>query len=222
VASLTRLSGMQCIRRPRAVSERRPEAQAASSRRRVGIPGRSSGEAAEGFTFGLGLEPAMPWSAYLKTLDGHRTGMNLRAGLVPQTLLVADVGGEIVGRTSVRRPSVRPSVRPSRAERVSRTRRSPYWPWRPSAAPAAWLCNRDTPAEPCRGQGQRGRAGTSDLRRQQHWLDSSHRKVRRSAGFHPPHWTSSAPVLVRLNHCPVARARSNAAWPSCHNVPLRN
>jgi predicted acetyltransferase len=57
---------------------------------------------AEGFTFGLGLEPAMPWSTYLKTLAGHRTGMNLPAGLVPQTLLVADVSGEIVGRTSIR------------------------------------------------------------------------------------------------------------------------
>ena len=60
--------------------------------------------AAEGFAFGfgLGLEPAMPWITYLKTLAGHRTGMNLPAGLVPQTLLVADVGGEIVGRTSIR------------------------------------------------------------------------------------------------------------------------
>lgn len=58
--------------------------------------------AADGFTFGLGLEPTMPWSTYLSTLAGHRTGMNLRAGLVPPTLLVADVGGEIVGRTSIR------------------------------------------------------------------------------------------------------------------------
>ncbi|HEY5360357.1 MAG TPA: GNAT family N-acetyltransferase [Streptosporangiaceae bacterium] len=58
--------------------------------------------AADEFTFGLGLEPGMPWRTYLKILDDYRTGTNLPAGLVPQTFLVADVGGEIVGRTSVR------------------------------------------------------------------------------------------------------------------------
>ena len=58
--------------------------------------------AADEFTFGLGLEPAMPWSTYLKTLNDYRTGMNLPAGLVPQTFPVADVGGELVGRTSIR------------------------------------------------------------------------------------------------------------------------
>jgi predicted acetyltransferase len=58
--------------------------------------------AADEFTFGLGLEPGMPWSKYLKILNDYRTGMNMPAGLVSQTFLVADVGGEIVGRTSVR------------------------------------------------------------------------------------------------------------------------
>ena len=146
--------------------------------------------AAEGFTLGLGLEPAMPWSTYLKILHEHRTGMNLPAGLVPQTLLVADVGGEIVGRTSIRHELNETLEREG----------GPYWLLRPSPAPAARSRNRDPPAEPYRGQGQRGRAGTGDLRRRQHWLDISHRKVRRPAGFRRQHRTSNAPVLVRLNH----------------------
>src|ERR1022692_616758 len=58
--------------------------------------------AADGFTFGLGLEPGMPWSAYLKTLDEQRAGIRLPAGWVPGTFLVADVAGEIVGRSSIR------------------------------------------------------------------------------------------------------------------------
>ncbi len=58
--------------------------------------------AEDGFTFGLGLEPGMPWSAYLETLDGQRAGVSLPAGQVPATFLVADVAGEIVGRSSIR------------------------------------------------------------------------------------------------------------------------
>jgi predicted acetyltransferase len=58
--------------------------------------------AEEGFTFGLGLEPGMPWDAYLKTLHEHQVGISLPAGRVPATFLVADVGGEIVGRSSIR------------------------------------------------------------------------------------------------------------------------
>ncbi len=57
---------------------------------------------ADRFTFGLGLEPGMAWDTYLKTLDAHRAGVNLPAGLVPATFLVADVAGEIVGRSSIR------------------------------------------------------------------------------------------------------------------------
>lgn len=44
----------------------------------------------------------MPWGAYLQALEEQRVGINLPAGLVPATFLVADVAGEIVGRTSVR------------------------------------------------------------------------------------------------------------------------
>lgn len=44
----------------------------------------------------------MAWSTYLKIVDDYRTGTNLPAGLVPQTFLAADVGGEVVGRASIR------------------------------------------------------------------------------------------------------------------------
>lgn len=58
--------------------------------------------AEDGFTFGLGLEPGMPWDAYLRILDEQRTGVSQPAGRVPGTFLAADVAGEIVGRSSVR------------------------------------------------------------------------------------------------------------------------
>jgi predicted acetyltransferase len=58
--------------------------------------------AAEGFTFGLGYEPGKPWATYLKELEDHRRGRNLPVRHVPGTFLVAVVGQEIVGRTSVR------------------------------------------------------------------------------------------------------------------------
>ncbi|HEY3735743.1 MAG TPA: GNAT family N-acetyltransferase [Streptosporangiaceae bacterium] len=57
---------------------------------------------ADDFTFGLGLEPGMPWSAYLTMLAEHRCGRNLSPDTVPATFLVADVAGQIVGRTSIR------------------------------------------------------------------------------------------------------------------------
>ncbi len=58
--------------------------------------------AAEDFTFGLGLEPGLPWALYLRRLDDYRTGRNLLARMVPATFLVADVDGEITGRVSIR------------------------------------------------------------------------------------------------------------------------
>ena len=57
---------------------------------------------AEGFTFGLGYEPGKTWRAYLKEQEDHRHGRNLTARHVPGTFLVAEVAGEIVGRTSIR------------------------------------------------------------------------------------------------------------------------
>jgi len=58
--------------------------------------------AAEGFTFGLRLERGMSWPEYLRVLDDHRLGLNMPEGYVPSTFLVADVDGQIVGRTSIR------------------------------------------------------------------------------------------------------------------------
>jgi predicted acetyltransferase len=58
--------------------------------------------AAEGFIFGLGYSSDMNFDDYLKQLEDHRAGVNLPERFVPSTLLVADVGGEIVGRTSIR------------------------------------------------------------------------------------------------------------------------
>jgi len=58
--------------------------------------------AAEGHTFGLRLEPDRRWSDYLRLLAAGRAGLNLPAGLVPNTFLVADVDGQIVGRVSIR------------------------------------------------------------------------------------------------------------------------
>jgi predicted acetyltransferase len=58
--------------------------------------------AAEDFTFGLQLEPEMPWQDYLRRLADSSAGVNLQEGWVGSTLLVADVGGQIVGRVSIR------------------------------------------------------------------------------------------------------------------------
>jgi predicted acetyltransferase len=58
--------------------------------------------AAEGFTFGLGLEPELPWRDYVQALQDHRAGINLPTGYVPATFLVAEVADQIVGRTSIR------------------------------------------------------------------------------------------------------------------------
>jgi predicted acetyltransferase len=56
----------------------------------------------EDFVFGLGLGPGQPWPEYLAALEGLRAGTAVPAEFVPATFLVAEVAGEIVGRTSVR------------------------------------------------------------------------------------------------------------------------
>ena len=58
--------------------------------------------ATDQFTFGLGYADGMSWSDYLDELQSHRSGVDLPAGLVPATFLVAEVAGQIVGRTSIR------------------------------------------------------------------------------------------------------------------------
>jgi RimJ/RimL family protein N-acetyltransferase len=57
--------------------------------------------AAEGFAFGHGFEPGVSWDGYLGRLTGLRVEGGL-GGLVPTTFLLAEVGGAVVGRTSVR------------------------------------------------------------------------------------------------------------------------
>lgn len=58
--------------------------------------------AAEDFTFGLDYTEGLSWSQYLDALEVHRRGVDLPVDRVPATFLVADVGGQIVGRSSIR------------------------------------------------------------------------------------------------------------------------
>ncbi len=44
----------------------------------------------------------MPWDDYVDLLDGLRDGTTVPDGLVPSTFLLAEVGGQIVGRLSIR------------------------------------------------------------------------------------------------------------------------
>ncbi len=54
------------------------------------------------FPFCLFFDPDMSWSKYLALLDSYRRGEHLPEGMVPSTLLVAEVDGAIVGRSSIR------------------------------------------------------------------------------------------------------------------------
>ena len=58
--------------------------------------------AEEGFAFGLGFEPDEPFQGYVARLAGYRCGIDLPERWVPSTFLVAEVGGEVVGRSSIR------------------------------------------------------------------------------------------------------------------------
>jgi predicted acetyltransferase len=58
--------------------------------------------AAEGFAFGFPLEPGVDFGDRLRVEENRRLGLNLAPGQVPATLLVADVGGTIVGRAQIR------------------------------------------------------------------------------------------------------------------------
>ncbi len=58
--------------------------------------------AGDGFLFGLGFEDGMAFADYVDRLERRRRGDDLPGRWVPNTFLVADVGGEIVGRTSIR------------------------------------------------------------------------------------------------------------------------
>jgi predicted acetyltransferase len=56
----------------------------------------------EGFSFGPGYEIGMDWMAYLRRLDDLRAGVNLAPNQVATALLIADLGGQIVGRVNIR------------------------------------------------------------------------------------------------------------------------
>ncbi|HTR90362.1 MAG TPA: GNAT family N-acetyltransferase [Trebonia sp.] len=58
--------------------------------------------AGEGFPFAFGLDETMEWNEFLRNVDKERRGVDLPDGRVPATFLVADVGGMIVGRISIR------------------------------------------------------------------------------------------------------------------------
>lgn len=57
---------------------------------------------ADEYTFLLAYDPAQPWADYVASLERYRYGFDLPERFVPSTYLVADVGGTIVGRVSIR------------------------------------------------------------------------------------------------------------------------
>ena len=64
----------------------------------------------EGFEFLHGYEPGMDWIDFLDRTERLRRGIALSETQVPATFLVADVGGQIVGRVSIRH-GLNPSLR---------------------------------------------------------------------------------------------------------------
>jgi predicted acetyltransferase len=56
----------------------------------------------DGFVFALGLEPGIRFADYVVALDLYRRGLELPEDRVPATFLLAEVAGEVVGRTSIR------------------------------------------------------------------------------------------------------------------------
>lgn len=58
--------------------------------------------AADDFSFLLGVEPDAPWADNLARLERSRLGIDIPERFVPATFLLAEVEGEVVGRTSIR------------------------------------------------------------------------------------------------------------------------
>ena len=58
--------------------------------------------ALEKWDYLLGYEIGTPWLEYLNKLENESTGTNLEEGRVPATFLIAEVNGNLVGRTSIR------------------------------------------------------------------------------------------------------------------------
>lgn len=57
---------------------------------------------ADDFEFAIGLRPDTPWSTYVEELEHRRRATRLPEPWVPATFLLAFVGDDLVGRTSVR------------------------------------------------------------------------------------------------------------------------
>lgn len=57
---------------------------------------------ADRFPFALGLDEAESWRGYVAGLERQARGLDVPVGRVPATFLVAEAGGEIVGRSSIR------------------------------------------------------------------------------------------------------------------------
>jgi predicted acetyltransferase len=66
--------------------------------------------AREGFEFLHGYDPGMDWADFLERTERIRHGIRLSETQVPETFLVAEVGGQIVGRVSIRH-HLNPSLR---------------------------------------------------------------------------------------------------------------
>lgn len=58
--------------------------------------------AAEGFTFAFGLGYFTPFAEYIQKLEDRREARGEMNGAVPETFLLAEADGEIVGRVSLR------------------------------------------------------------------------------------------------------------------------
>lgn len=54
------------------------------------------------YPFLLLWQPDLPWADYVARLDGLRAGTAVPADFVPSSFLLAEVGGDVVGRLSVR------------------------------------------------------------------------------------------------------------------------
>ena len=58
--------------------------------------------AVDDFDFAVGWQPGMAWATYVEVLDELRRARRLPEPWVPATFLLAEVDGEVVGRTSIR------------------------------------------------------------------------------------------------------------------------
>ena len=57
---------------------------------------------ADDFSFALDLDDGVSFAEWVETLDRHHRGEDVRPDRVPASFLLAEVAGEVVGRTSIR------------------------------------------------------------------------------------------------------------------------